>query len=77
MDTDVRGQTNVEQREERAEIPVCLVLQADGVKERGNGTASLVGKVPAVPDGANNIQSAYTRPCASFSTKTRSGVGSA
>jgi hypothetical protein len=46
MDTDVRGQTNVEQREERAEVPVCLVLQADGVKERENGTASLGGKVP-------------------------------
>jgi predicted ATP-dependent Lon-type protease len=58
MDTDVRGQTNVEQREDRAEVPVCLVLQADGVKERGNGTASLGGKVPVVPDGANSIQSA-------------------
>jgi hypothetical protein len=32
MNTDVRVQTNVEQREERAEVPVCLVLQADGGK---------------------------------------------
>ena len=58
MDTDVRGHTNVEQREEPAEVPVCLVLQADGGREWGNGTTSLVGKVPVVPDGANNIQSA-------------------
>jgi len=55
MDTDVRGQANVEQREERAEVTVCLVVQGDGGSGWGNETASLVGKVPVVPDGANNI----------------------
>jgi hypothetical protein len=34
MDNDVRGHTNVEQREERAEVPVCLFLEADGGRER-------------------------------------------
>lgn len=36
--TPSQDKPNVEQREERAEVPVCLVLQADGGEGRGNGT---------------------------------------